>query len=62
MLISNLVNEERRGTLNLSDISLQSTLGVLGGKLLGVPILLYLAAIIAVLSSVVGIFCPNSFG
>lgn len=48
MLISNLVNEERRGTLNFIRLSPQSTLSVLGGKLLGVPILLYLAAIIAV--------------
>lgn len=48
MLISNLANEERRGTLNFIRLSPQSTLSVLGGKLLGVPILLYLAAILAV--------------
>ncbi|HEY9828973.1 MAG TPA: hypothetical protein V6D26_00235 [Stenomitos sp.] len=48
MLISNLAHEERRGTLNFIRLSPQSTLSVLGGKLLGVPILLYLAAIIAV--------------
>jgi hypothetical protein len=48
MLISNLANEERRGTLNFIRLSPQSTLSILGGKLLGVPILLYLAAIIAV--------------
>jgi ABC-type Na+ efflux pump permease subunit len=40
MLISNLANEERRGTLNFIRLSPQSTLSVLGGKLLGVPILL----------------------
>lgn len=48
MLISNLANEERRRTLNFIRLSPQSTLSVLGGKLLGVPILLYLAAVLAV--------------
>ena len=47
MLISNLANEERRGTLNFIRLSPQSTLSILGGKLLGVPILLYLAVILA---------------
>jgi hypothetical protein len=46
MLINNLSGEERRGTLNFIRLSPQSTFGVLSGKLLGVPILLYLAAIL----------------
>jgi hypothetical protein len=46
MLINNLAGEERRGTLNFIRLSPQSTVGILSGKLLGVPILLYLAAIL----------------
>jgi hypothetical protein len=48
MLISNLANEERRGTLNFLRLTPQSTGNILIGKLLGVPILLYIAAIITV--------------
>jgi hypothetical protein len=48
MLISNLANEERRGTLNFLRLTPQSTGSILGGKLLGVPILLYIAAIITI--------------
>ncbi|HBE16682.1 MAG TPA: ABC transporter permease [Cyanobacteria bacterium UBA11149] len=44
MLISNLSGEERRGTLNFLRFSPQSAHSILLGKLLGVPILLYLAA------------------
>ncbi len=48
MLISNLAGEERQGTLNFIRLSPRSALSVLGGKLLGVPILLYLAAVLTV--------------
>jgi hypothetical protein len=47
MLIADLAGEERRGTLNFIRLSPQSTQSVLGGKLLGVPIMLYLAAVLA---------------
>jgi len=43
MLIANLTQEERRGTLNFLRLSPQSVQSILGGKLLGVPSLLYLA-------------------
>ncbi|MFP4103505.1 ABC transporter permease, partial [Coleofasciculus sp.] len=43
MLIANLSHEERRGTLNFIRLSPQSTGQFWLGKLLGVPILLYLA-------------------
>ncbi|MEQ9355524.1 hypothetical protein [Coleofasciculus chthonoplastes] len=43
MLIANLGHEERRGTLNFIRLSPQSTSQFWLGKLLGVPILLYLA-------------------
>ena len=45
MLISDLDREERRGTLNFIRLSPQSTQIILTGKLLGVPILLYVATI-----------------
>ena len=48
MLISDLAQEERRGTLNFIRLSPQSTQTVLSGKLLGVPILLYVAAALAI--------------
>ncbi len=48
MLISDLAGEERRGTLNFIRLSPQSSQSILGGKLLGVPILLYLAAVTSV--------------
>ena len=48
MLISNLGHEERRGTLNFIRLSPQSTQSFWLGKLLGVPILLYLAALITI--------------
>ena len=47
MLISDLDREERRGTLNFIRLSPQSTQSILTGKLLGVPILLYVASILA---------------
>ncbi|NEP48684.1 MAG: ABC transporter permease [Moorea sp. SIO3C2] len=43
MLISDLSKEESRGTLNFLRLTPQSSLSILGGKLLGVPALLYLA-------------------
>lgn len=46
LLISDLAREERRGTLNFLRLSPQSPLTILGGKIIGVPILLYLAAIV----------------
>lgn len=47
LLISDLSREEQRGTLNFIRLSPQSTTSVLSGKLLGVPILLYLVAALA---------------
>ncbi|MFP4101263.1 ABC transporter permease [Coleofasciculus sp.] len=47
MLISDLSQEERRGTLNFLRLTPGSTLSILGGKLLGVPLLLYLVAALA---------------
>ncbi|MEQ9669962.1 ABC transporter permease [Coleofasciculus sp. G2-EDA-02] len=48
MLIADLAGEERRGTLNFIRVSPQSAQSILLGKLLGVPILLYLAAILII--------------
>jgi hypothetical protein len=45
--ISDLAREERRGTLNFLRLSPQSSLSILSGKLLGVPILIYLGALLA---------------
>jgi len=42
-LIGNLEQEEKRGTLNFVRLSPQSAWTILGGKMLGVPSLLYLA-------------------
>lgn len=47
MLISDLSQEESRGTLNFLRLTPGSTLNILGGKLLGVPLLLYLVAALA---------------
>jgi hypothetical protein len=43
MLASNLAKEDKQGNLNLIRLSPRSALTVLSGKLIGVPILLYLA-------------------
>ncbi len=43
LLTNNLVEEQRRGTLNFLRMSPRSALTILGGKLAGVPICLYLA-------------------
>lgn len=48
LLISDLAHEERPGTLNFIRLSPQSPENILVGKLLGVPILLYLVAVLAV--------------
>lgn len=47
LLISDLAHEERRETLNFIRLSPQSPESILVGKLLGVPILLYLVAALA---------------
>jgi hypothetical protein len=48
MLVSDLDKEERRGTLNFIRLSPQSATTIFVGKILGVPILLYLAGILAI--------------
>jgi len=48
MLISDLAGEERRGTLNFIRLSPQSPQSILTGKMLGVPILLYLAVVLTI--------------
>ncbi len=48
MLIADLSREERRGTLNFIRLSPQSAKSILSGKILGVPILLYLVGALAI--------------
>ncbi|MFB2936054.1 hypothetical protein ACE1B6_12440 [Aerosakkonemataceae cyanobacterium BLCC-F154] len=48
LLINDLSQEERRGTLNFIRLSPQSNLSILIGKIFGVPILLYLAIVLAI--------------
>jgi hypothetical protein len=48
LLINNLAQEEHRGTLNFLRLSPQSEASILIGKMLGVPILVYLAIAIAI--------------
>jgi hypothetical protein len=48
LLVSDLDKEERRGTLNFIRLSPQSAATIFTGKILGVPVLLYLAGILAV--------------
>ncbi len=48
LLTNNVIEEQRQGTLNFLRMSPRSALTVLGGKLLGVPICLYLAIAAAV--------------
>lgn len=48
MLIGDLAKEERRGTLNFIRLSPQTSQNVLLGKILGVPILVYLAVGLAI--------------
>ncbi|AFY81927.1 hypothetical protein [Oscillatoria acuminata] len=47
LLIADLAREERRGTLNFIRVSPQSSQSILIGKLLGVPVLLYLVVAVA---------------
>lgn len=47
LLISDLAHEERKDTLNFIRLSPQSPQSILLGKLLGVPILLYIVAVLA---------------
>jgi hypothetical protein len=47
LLISNLVYEERRGTLNFVRLSPRTNREIVLGKLLGVPILVYIALAVA---------------
>lgn len=47
LLVSNLAEEHRRGTLNFIRLSPQSTFNILLGKMLGVPIIIYLAVAVA---------------
>jgi hypothetical protein len=47
LLINNLATEERRGTLNFIRLSPQSEMSILTGKILGVPILIYLGILTA---------------
>lgn len=47
MLISDLSKEEQRGTLNFLRLTPQSSQSILTGKMLGVPILLYLMGFLA---------------
>ncbi len=44
LLVADLVQEEKRGTLNFIRLSPQSTQTIFMGKILGIPILVYLAA------------------
>jgi hypothetical protein len=47
LLVSNLADEQRRGTLNFIRLSPQSTFNILFGKMLGVPIIIYLGVAVA---------------
>ncbi|MEA5583398.1 hypothetical protein VB620_18880 [Nodularia harveyana UHCC-0300] len=48
LLINDLATEQRRGTINFIRLSPQSYQSILLGKILGVPILLYLAIFLAI--------------
>ncbi|MDJ0735309.1 MAG: ABC transporter permease subunit [Nostocaceae cyanobacterium] len=48
LLINDLAKEERRGTLNFLRLSPQSEIKIFTGKILGVPILIYLAVAAAI--------------
>ncbi|MGJ5672220.1 MAG: hypothetical protein ACR9NN_01110 [Nostochopsis sp.] len=63
LLISDLANEERRGTLNFIRLSPQESQNILVGKMLGVPILPYLAIALAIpLHLLSGLAANISFG
>ncbi|AFY45871.1 hypothetical protein Nos7107_5387 [Nostoc sp. PCC 7107] len=48
LLVNNLAQEERRGTLNFIRLSPQSETSILTGKMLGVPIIIYLIILLAI--------------
>ncbi|MBW4580494.1 MAG: hypothetical protein KME42_13095 [Tildeniella nuda ZEHNDER 1965/U140] len=48
MLVSDLGKEERRGTLNFIRLSPQTSQNILFGKVLGVPVIPYLAVLLAI--------------
>lgn len=48
LLIANLAQEDRRGTLNFIRLSPQSEKSILTGKMLGVPVIIYLMVLAAV--------------
>lgn len=56
LVIADLAREERRGTLNFIRVSPQSSQSILIGKLLGVPVLLFLAVAIALPSYAITAF------
>lgn len=63
MLISDLSKEEQRGTLNFLRLTPQSSQSILLGKMLGVPILLYLIGFLAFpLYLAAGLLGDISFG
>ncbi|TBR57624.1 hypothetical protein BLD44_015900 [Mastigocladus laminosus UU774] len=63
LLISDLASEERRGTLNFIRLSPQESQNILVGKMLGVPILPYLAiALVIPLHVLSGLTANISFG
>ncbi|MFB2976006.1 hypothetical protein [Microseira sp. BLCC-F43] len=63
MLIADLTQEERRGSLNFIRLSPESTQRLLIGKMLGVPILVYLLAALALpLHLVAGLSAQISLG
>lgn len=63
MLISDLSKEEQRGTLNFLRLTPQSSQSILIGKMLGVPILLYLIGFLALpLHLAAGLAGDISFG
>lgn len=64
MIMADMAEEERRGTLNFIRLSPQSSQSILVGKLLGVPALIYLAVALAIplhLVSAIGADVPFSF-
>ncbi|OCQ99032.1 hypothetical protein BCD64_23635 [Nostoc sp. MBR 210] len=48
LLVNNLAQEEKRGTLNFIRLSPQSETSILTGKMLGVPIVIYLVILLAI--------------
>ncbi|AFY53035.1 hypothetical protein Riv7116_0432 [Rivularia sp. PCC 7116] len=48
LIINDLSQEERKGTLNFIRLSPQSETSIFSGKMLGVPVLIYLAVLVAI--------------